>query len=83
MCSESPELEEQREDLIQTTFENKSLLRMFEDSLLLKLTMTTGNILDNVDLVSTLDDTKTKATEVCKYFTFLIKMYVSINITRF
>ncbi|XP_056647538.1 dynein axonemal heavy chain 10 [Diorhabda sublineata] len=62
--NERPDLEEQRENLIAETSENKRLLSELEDSLLRELSTTTGNMLDNVELVATLENTKTKATEV-------------------
>ncbi|NWU99300.1 DYH10 protein, partial [Upupa epops] len=61
---ERKELEEQREHLIQETSDNKNLLKDLEDSLLRELTSSTGNMLDNFDLVQTLEETKSKATEV-------------------
>ncbi|NXC37428.1 DYH10 protein, partial [Campylorhamphus procurvoides] len=61
---ERRELEEQRERLIQETSENKNLLKDLEDTLLHGLTSSTGNMLDNVELVETLEETKFKATEV-------------------
>uniref|UniRef100_A0A1I8GN74 Dynein heavy chain 10, axonemal n=1 Tax=Macrostomum lignano TaxID=282301 RepID=A0A1I8GN74_9PLAT len=61
---ERRELEEQRERLIQETSENKKLLKDLEDSLLRELATSTGNMLDNVELVDTLENTKTKASEV-------------------
>ncbi|KAJ8963302.1 hypothetical protein NQ318_018771 [Aromia moschata] len=62
--NERPDLEEQREKLIAETSENKNLLEQLEDSLLRELSTTTGNMLDNVELITTLENTKTKATEV-------------------
>lgn len=64
MAYERRELEEQREHLIQETSENKNLLKDLEDSLLRELATSTGNMLDNVELVQTLEETKSKATEV-------------------
>lgn len=61
---ERKELEEQRERLIQETSENKKLLKDLEDSLLRELATSTGNMLDNTELIDTLEETKTKATEV-------------------
>ncbi|XP_023576433.1 dynein heavy chain 10, axonemal [Octodon degus] len=61
---ERRELEEQREHLIQETSENKNLLKDLEDSLLRELATSMGNMLDNAELVQTLEDTKSKATEV-------------------
>ena len=43
---------------------NKKLLKDLEDSLLRELATSQGNMLDNVELVETLEETKTKATEV-------------------
>lgn len=64
MAYERHELEEQREHLIQETSENKNLLKDLEDSLLRELATSTGNMLDNVELVHTLEETKSKAMEV-------------------
>ncbi|XP_048858906.1 dynein axonemal heavy chain 10 [Brienomyrus brachyistius] len=61
---ERKELEEQREWLIQETSENKHLLKDLEDSLLRELATSTGNMLDNVELVHMLEETKAKASEV-------------------
>lgn len=62
--NERADLEEQRENLIVETSENKNLLQQLEDSLLRELSTTTGNMLDNVELIDTLENTKTKASEV-------------------
>lgn len=62
--NERPDLEEQRENLIEETFLNKNLLKSLEDSLLRELSTSTGNMLDNVELVTTLENTKSKASEV-------------------
>ena len=45
---------------------NKRLLKELEDSLLRELVTSTGNMLDNVELVQTLEDTKAKASEVAE-----------------
>ncbi len=44
--------------------ENKKLLKDLEDSLLRELATSTGNMLDNTELINTLEETKTKAFEV-------------------
>eukprot|EP00048_Salpingoeca_helianthica_P012902 m.192947 g.192947 ORF g.192947 m.192947 type:complete len:4011 (+) comp15437_c5_seq118:82-12114(+) len=61
---ERRELEEQREALIQETSVNRGLLKDLEDTLLRELAASTGNMLDNVELVQTLENTKSKAGEV-------------------
>ncbi|XP_044296574.1 dynein axonemal heavy chain 10 isoform X1 [Varanus komodoensis] len=79
---ERHELEEQREHLIQETSENKNLLKDLEDSLLRELATSTGNMLDNVDLVHTLEETKSKATEVTEKLKLAEKTAVDIDRLR-
>jgi dynein heavy chain len=62
--NERSDLEEQREKLIAETFENKNLLKDLEVSLLRELSSWTGNMLDDSELVKTLEETKSKAVEV-------------------
>ncbi|CAF1463402.1 unnamed protein product, partial [Didymodactylos carnosus] len=67
--NERKELEEQRELLIQETSVNKKLLKDFYafydfDALLRELSTSTENMLDNNELISTLEETKSKADEV-------------------
>ncbi|CAF4622260.1 unnamed protein product, partial [Didymodactylos carnosus] len=64
--NERKELEEQRERLIQETSVNKKLLKDLEDALLRELSTSTENMLDNNELISTLEETKSKADEVNK-----------------
>lgn len=61
---ERADLEEQREMLIEETSINKNLLSTLEDSLLRELSNSTGNMLDNEELINTLENTKSKAAEV-------------------
>lgn len=44
--------------------DNKRLLKSLEDTLLRELATSTGNMLDNAELVQTLEETKEKASEV-------------------
>ncbi len=52
--------------------ENKRLLKSLEDTLLRELATSTGNMLDNSELVATLEETKSKASEVRPYSCMLI-----------
>eukprot|EP00210_Caulerpa_lentillifera_P005286 g5050.t1 len=61
---EREDLEKQRKLLIAEMAENKSTLSRLEDILLRELSNAQGNILDNTELISTLEDTKTKANEI-------------------
>uniref|UniRef100_A0A3B5MPU2 Dynein heavy chain ATP-binding dynein motor region domain-containing protein n=1 Tax=Xiphophorus couchianus TaxID=32473 RepID=A0A3B5MPU2_9TELE len=75
MGFEKRELEEQRERLIQETSDNKKLLKNLGDSLLRELATSTGNMLDNTELVETLEETKLKSTEVSsEYSTIKLKL---------
>ncbi|KAG5280454.1 hypothetical protein AALO_G00060150 [Alosa alosa] len=79
---ERKELEEQRERLIQETSENKRLLKDLEDSLLRELATSTGNMLDNVELVHTLEETKSKASEVFEKLKLAEKTSIDIDKLR-
>ncbi|XP_076804944.1 dynein axonemal heavy chain 10-like [Clavelina lepadiformis] len=79
---ERKELEEQRERLIQETSENKKLLKDLEDSLLRELATSKGNMLDNTELIETLDETKSKATEVSEKLTMAAKTSADIDKLR-
>ncbi|KAJ3097104.1 Dynein heavy chain 10, axonemal [Phlyctochytrium planicorne] len=66
VANERKELEEQRERLISEMSANKSLLKDLEDTLLRELASSTGLMLDNVELIRTLEETKSKATEIAQ-----------------
>ena len=61
---EESELEEQRHQLIKEMSSNKTMLKKLEDTLLHLLNTSTGNILDNDELIGTLEDTKTQAADI-------------------
>lgn len=62
--SERPDIEEQRETLILETSENKNLLQNLEDNLLHEIAVDQGDMLDNIDLIETLEHIKSSANEV-------------------
>lgn len=64
MGFEKKEMEELRKCLIQETSYNKTLLKNLGDSLLRELATCTGNMLDNTEIIHTLEETKSKASEV-------------------
>ncbi|CAH1165598.1 unnamed protein product [Phyllotreta striolata] len=80
--NERPDLEEQKETLIAETSDNKNLLKQLEDSLLLELATTTGNMLDNVELVQTLENTKFKAGEVMEKIRLAEETGKNIDVLR-
>ncbi|XP_064550918.1 dynein axonemal heavy chain 10 [Drosophila montana] len=80
--TERPDLEQQRSDLIAQTSENKQLLQQLEDSLLRELATSTGNMLDNVELVETLENTKSKAGLVMEQLKLASDTAADIEILR-
>jgi dynein heavy chain len=64
VANERPDLEKQWADLVIEMSENAQLLVSLEDTLLRELSSSQGNILDNQDLISTLENTKQKAVEI-------------------
>lgn len=80
--AERPDLEEQRSYLIAQTSENKQLLQQLEDSLLRELATSTGNMLDNVELIATLENTKTKAGVVMEQLQLASDTAADIEILR-
>ncbi|KAG9396016.1 Dynein heavy chain and region D6 of dynein motor [Carpediemonas membranifera] len=79
---ERADLEEQRKDLVQQMSENKQLLKELEDTLLRELANSTGNILDNDDLIGTLEETKAKATEISEKLDLATKTAEAIDKAR-
>ena len=64
VAHERPDLEEEFASLVTEMSENAQLLVSLEDSLLRELSNSQGNILDNEELIATLEETKTKAVEI-------------------
>jgi len=61
---ERADLAEQKVTLVTEVSELSGMLKELEDTLLYELANSTGNILDNGDLIETLEQTKTKAVEI-------------------
>merc|ERR1719456_1866610 len=61
---ERPDLEEKYTALVQEMSENALVLVKLEDTLLKELANSSGNILDNDELIATLDETKVKASDI-------------------
>ena len=79
---ERPDLEEMRESLVTELSQNKILLKKCEDTLLRELAYATGNLLENEDLVLTLEKTKATAVEIAEKITVANKTAQQIEVTR-
>lgn len=79
---ERKELEEQRETLIKEMSQNTALLKELEDTLLRELASSTGLMLDNVELIRTLEETKSKATEIAQKLVLANRTSEEVEISR-
>lgn len=79
---ERKELEEQREHLIKEMSLNKTLLKDLEDTLLRELASSTGLMLDNVELIRTLEETKSKATEIAQKLVLANQTSAEVEVSR-
>ncbi|KAG5345241.1 DYH1 protein, partial [Acromyrmex charruanus] len=61
---ERPDLEHERNALIVSSAEMKQDLKEIEDKILYKLTVSEGSIIDDIDLICTLETLKTKSEEI-------------------
>lgn len=66
VAHERPDLEKQWAALVQQMSENAQLLVSLEDTLLVELSSSSGDILDNQELIATLENTKHKAVDIQK-----------------
>ena len=66
--NEKAELEEDKDRLVLSIAANKSKLIELEDQILKLLNETKGSLLDNVELVNTLEVSKATSKEVCEIF---------------
>merc|ERR1719183_1807401 len=61
---ERPDLEELRQKLVQQMSENRQVIKGLEDTLLRELAASKGSILDNDELIQTLNNAKTKSIQI-------------------
>eukprot|EP01065_Artemidia_motanka_P041378 TRINITY_DN5358_c0_g3_i1.p1 TRINITY_DN5358_c0_g3~~TRINITY_DN5358_c0_g3_i1.p1 ORF type:complete len:4876 (+),score=1837.91 TRINITY_DN5358_c0_g3_i1:119-14629(+) len=66
VLSERGDLARQSEELIYSMAENKQTLQQLEDTLIRELSLAQGEIIDNDDLIQTLEETKGSAEEIAK-----------------
>lgn len=79
---ERRDLEETREALVQEMASAKSLLKDLEDSLLRELANSKGSMLDNAELVHTLEETKSKSVEIASKLVLANKTAIDVNASR-
>jgi len=80
--NERPDLETSWAALVTSMSENASTLVKLEDTLLHELSSSSGNILDNQELIATLQNTKVKAIEISKKLEEANKTKVDISEAR-
>uniref|UniRef100_A0A7S4D2X3 Dynein-1, subspecies f n=1 Tax=Eutreptiella gymnastica TaxID=73025 RepID=A0A7S4D2X3_9EUGL len=82
VAMERSDLEKQREELIITMSENKATLKTLEETLIRELALATGNILDNDDLISTLERTKESAADIAEKLEVAVATSKDIEVAR-
>ncbi|KAJ9456696.1 Dynein-1-alpha heavy chain [Diplonema papillatum] len=66
VLSERNDLARHSEELIHSMAENKQTLQLLEDTLIRELSLAQGEIIDNDDLITTLEDTKSSAEDIAQ-----------------
>ena len=79
---ERPELEEQKKKLVEEVNSNKKILKGLEDDLLYRLANSTGNLLDDVELIEVLSKSKITAVQVNEKLTTAVDTDIRINAAR-
>eukprot|EP00929_Paragymnodinium_shiwhaense_P077084 TRINITY_DN3967_c0_g3_i3.p1 TRINITY_DN3967_c0_g3~~TRINITY_DN3967_c0_g3_i3.p1 ORF type:complete len:4541 (+),score=1544.66 TRINITY_DN3967_c0_g3_i3:127-13749(+) len=79
---ERPDLEELRKKLVQQMSDNRKEIKNLEDTLLKELAASKGSILDNDELIATLNDAKVKSTEIAASLDTARKTSEEIEKTR-
>lgn len=82
VAHERPDLERQWADLVEQMGENAQLLVSLEDTLLRELSSSQGNILDNHELIATLENTKSKAVAIQSSLVQAEQTKVDIGLAR-
>merc|ERR1719230_2137962 len=79
---ERPDLEEMRQKLVQQMSENRQIIKGLEDTLLRELAASKGSILDNDELIQTLNNAKSKSIEIGEALETAKKTSEDIDKTR-
>ena len=79
---ERAELEEQRQKLVEDVNSNQKILKQLEDDLLFRLANSTGNLLDDTELMEVLNNTKTTSAEVKEKLANAADTDKRINVAR-
>ena len=79
---ERPDIEKQKDEIVINVSNLKRSLKELQDKILENLSQSKGNILDDVDLIQTLEDSKIKSSEVAKNLQESIEVEIVINETR-
>ena len=82
VAEERPDLEEERNKLIQTINSDKNQLKAIEDKILKMLFESEGNILDNEELVNALNDSKSTSAAISRRLAEAEKTEANISTAR-
>jgi len=79
---EKAELEEERAKLVEEVNNNEKRLKYYEDKLLACLSASSGNLIDDEDLIATLADAKKASTEIKEKLSIAVETRKRINSAR-
>ena len=79
---ERPDIEKQKDEIVLNVSNLKRSLKELQDKILENLAQSKGNILDDIELIQTLEDSKIKSAEVTTNLEESIKVEQIINETR-
>ena len=82
VASERSDLHKLSVELVQTMADNRIKLKQLEDLLIRELSLATGNLLDNDELIHTLENTKSSATDVAQKIKQTTETTATIEVSR-
>ena len=82
VSKERPDLEEQKAGIIQSTNDNKIKIKALEDGILEQLANAEGDVLENIELIENLEDSKRVSTEIAEKMAVAVETEKKINISR-
>ena len=82
VSKERPDLEEQKAEIIQSTNDNKIKIKSLEDGILEQLANAEGDVLENIELIENLEDSKRVSTEIAEKMAVAVETEKKINISR-
>merc|ERR1719230_496863 len=82
VSKERPDLEEQKAEIITSNNENKIKMKQLEDGILEQLANAEGDVLENIELIENLENSKAVSTEIAEKMAIAVETEKKINNSR-